>query len=93
VELFRARANEVDVVLLDAIMPRMTGRVCFERLRELKPDVRVILYSGFPRDADIEALSARGLAGFLPKPATQDELERALVSARRRRDPSQAQAR
>ncbi|GAB6096598.1 hypothetical protein JCM14469_28510 [Desulfatiferula olefinivorans] len=74
-----------DLVILDMIMPVMNGRDCFEALIRLRPDVRVILASGFTPGEDAEAMEQSGLSGFIRKPFSKADLT-ALVH-RVLRDP------
>ncbi len=71
---FRQHADEIDLVILDMIMPVMDGRECFAQLQQIRPDVRVILCSGFSMPEDVEAMKKAGLCGVLKKPFRKDEL-------------------
>jgi two-component system cell cycle sensor histidine kinase/response regulator CckA len=68
VELFRTHANEVVAVLLDMTMPRMSGEEVFRAIRTLRPDVKVILSSGYNEQETICLFQSKGLAGFIQKP-------------------------
>jgi PAS domain S-box-containing protein len=67
-ELFRERQGEIDVVLLDVTMPRMGGEETFRQLRLLRPDVRVVLASGYSEQEATSQFAGKGLAGFIEKP-------------------------
>ena len=67
-ELFREKAGEVTLVLLDLTMPGMDGVQTFRELRTLKADVPVLLMSGFNEVEAVNRFAGRGLAGFLQKP-------------------------
>ena len=64
-EVYQARAAEIDLVLLDLTMPRMDGGEALAALRQLNPDVRVVLASGYSREEVAERFAGRGLAGVL----------------------------
>ena len=68
VALFARRADQVVLVILDINMPGMSGRVVFEELRKLKPDVKVLLTSGFGLDGQTQELLASGGCDFIQKP-------------------------
>jgi len=68
VELFRARRETVDLVLLDMTMPRMGGAEAFRRIRELAPGIPVLLTSGYTRAESMEDLADLPPDGFLQKP-------------------------
>lgn len=74
IELFAARASEIHLVLTDIIMPGMSGRALAERLRDSRPETRVVFMSGYTNDvlARTGALSA-GMS-FLQKPLRPEVL-------------------
>ena len=82
VRIFRERLNEIDLVLLDFAMPKMNGVEAFEELIRIKPDVKVILSSGYTEDVVIRRFPGPKPAGFLNKPykleAMKAELDRLL---------------
>ena len=77
VELFRANPERFSFVLLDLTMPQMDGEQAFTEMRLIKPDVRVILMSGFNRQESIARFTGRGLANFLQKPFDMEALREA----------------
>ena len=68
VEIFRQRFPEIACVLLDMSMPSMNGEEVFRKMRELQPEVRVILTSGYQEREIKHRFDGLGLAGFLQKP-------------------------
>jgi CheY-like chemotaxis protein len=68
VETFREHASEIDAVVLDLSMPEMSGEEVFRKVRTLRPDVRVLLASGYSREEAVTRLAGEGLAGFIAKP-------------------------
>ena len=68
VALFARHADQVVLVILDMNMPGMSGGVVFEELRKLKPDVKVLLTSGYGLDSRTQKLIASGGCGFVQKP-------------------------
>jgi len=80
-ELFRERSKEIDLVLLDMIMPEMNGRDCFTELQKLAPNVKVVLSSGFARSDDLNDLKVAGLCGFIRKPYRGISLSRVVAAA------------
>ncbi|MEX2262268.1 MAG: PAS domain S-box protein [Bryobacteraceae bacterium] len=67
---FRDRAAEVSLVLLDLTMPGISGAEVLARLREIRPDVRVVITSGFEESDAMQRLDANGVAAFIKKPYT-----------------------
>lgn len=68
VEMYTRHREKVDLILLDMIMPRCDGAEAFAKLKELNPDVRVVIASGYDRTASIESLLQAGAVAFLSKP-------------------------
>lgn len=74
VELVRTNAEPFAAVLLDLTMPQMDGEEAFRLMRELKPNLRVIVMSGFNEQDTTHRFVGRGLAGFVPKPFSAEML-------------------
>lgn len=80
VERFAREGRDIDVVILDLMMPDMNGGDVFARLREANPRVPVIVSSGFGTSEADALLGGEGVH-VLPKPFTTEELARALAAA------------
>ena len=78
IEIFEKKPEDIFCVILDLTMPRMDGLATFSRLREIRPDVQVILASGFSEQDATSRFSGQGLAGFIQKPYTMERLQREL---------------
>jgi PAS domain S-box-containing protein len=78
VETFQAHADEIKLVLLDMTMPRMHGQEAFVRIKEIRPDARVIVMSGYTEQESANRLSREHPASFLQKPFKQNDLREAL---------------
>ena len=81
VERYRAAGGRVDVVLLDLVMPKLSGPETFRRLREIDPEVRVVFASGFSDDMRVEELLQLGAKGFIQKPYPLAVLSKTLADA------------
>ena len=81
IEVFEREKSRVDAVLLDMVMPRLSGRHCFHTMRRLDPDARIVLTSGFTAEHSVQDLLDAGLRGFLHKPFRRSDLIAALDSA------------
>ena len=68
VEIFQERGADILAVLLDRTMPGVGGEETFERIRGIRPDVPVVLVSGYNERNASERFVGKGLAGFLQKP-------------------------
>ena len=78
VEIFRATPSRFALVLLDLSMPHMDGEQTFAELRRLRPDVRVVLMSGFNAQEAMVRFTCKGLASFVQKPFAVGELRTVL---------------
>ncbi len=89
IQMLEQLANTLDVVLLDAVMPRQGGRAVYERARELRPDLPVLFMTGYsfsPLDGE---QIAYGEVAVLQKPFTADELLTEIDAVMRRSAESQ----
>ena len=71
---FEEHADELDVVVLDLTMPKLGGDEVFRRIRTRRPDMRVILCSGYTEEDIIRHFDGQGLSGFIEKPFRPSEL-------------------
>jgi len=78
---FRKHANEVDLVMLDLTMPDMDGLETIHELRRLKPDVPVLLSSGYSEQEVHKRCAGVELSGFIQKPYELDKLREVLRDA------------
>ncbi|NLW31480.1 MAG: response regulator [Fibrobacter sp.] len=81
VELFKSSHNEIDLVIIDMIMPEMNGIECYKLLREIKKDVRVLLSTGYRIEKEQQKIFSEGIAGIIHKPFVSEQLEKAVLSA------------
>jgi two-component system, cell cycle sensor histidine kinase and response regulator CckA len=80
-EIFRMRKDEVSLVILDLTMPGMNGWETLEALRALRPDIPVVLASGYDEAEAMEGKRAELPQAFLHKPYSMAELKAALGAA------------
>jgi CheY-like chemotaxis protein len=73
-ELFRAQPDRFDLLITDMTMPNMTGEILATKLLEIRPDVPIILCSGFSEQIGEEKARAFGIRAFLLKPVIGDQL-------------------
>ncbi|HQL01710.1 MAG TPA: response regulator, partial [Smithellaceae bacterium] len=79
--VYNNRCSEIDLVIVDMIMPGMSGSETFDRLKAINPDVRVILSSGYSVDGKAQAILDRGVRVFLQKPYRLDDLAQKIREA------------
>lgn len=68
IEILNLEGVEIDLVILDLVMPEMDGGMAFQRIRSIRPDVKVLLWSGYHSDQRVARLLESGCVGFIRKP-------------------------
>ena len=68
VEIYEANPHQIDLVLLDMIMPKCGGHQAFYQIRELDPQAKILLSSGYVSESEVQDLLRQGACGFLSKP-------------------------
>jgi two-component system cell cycle sensor histidine kinase/response regulator CckA len=81
VSRYRDLWREIDLVLLDMIMPNMSGGDCFLRMREINPKARVVLSSGYSMEGAIQDVMNEGILAFIQKPYRLEELSKVVGTA------------
>lgn len=74
IEKYSAARDEIKIVILDMIMPGLGGGETFDKLRNINPEVKVILSSGYSIDGQASGILDRGCNGFIQKPFSLQEL-------------------
>lgn len=89
VEVFREHADEIRAVLLDMTMPRMSGKEALVEMRRIRPDVPVVLSSGYNEQEATNEFAGHGAVGFIQKPYRADQLlDRIQEVLNQRSEPS-----
>ena len=81
VAYFREHWEEIDLVLLDMIMPQLGGRQACEAMLEIDPGARIVLCSGYSLNGEAQLLLDRGVVDFVQKPYRRSELTRKVAEA------------
>ena len=68
IELYKENADKIDLVIMDMIMPGMSGGETFDRLKEINPEIKVLLSSGYSINGQASKILERGCDGFIQKP-------------------------
>ncbi|MFY9223671.1 MAG: GAF domain-containing protein [Blastocatellia bacterium] len=67
-DIYQNRAREIDLVILDMMMPELDGPTAFRQLKKINPEVKVLLSSGYNEDEQSQDILNEGVLGFLQKP-------------------------
>ena len=78
VEIYRENPGEIDLVILDMVMPEMNGREAFHELKKLDDNVKVLISSGYMAENEAGDLMESGALSFLRKPYRMIELARRI---------------
>jgi PAS domain S-box-containing protein len=79
VKVFNEHADDITLVILDLTMPNMDGICAFHELKRIRPDIRVILNSGYSEKIVSELFSGEGPAGFIQKPYHVRDLQEKIA--------------
>jgi two-component system, cell cycle sensor histidine kinase and response regulator CckA len=80
-ELYARERDRIGLVILDMVMPKLSGKETFLRLKELDPEVRVLFSSGFHREGTVHELLEIGAKGFIHKPYRLQLLSKSVAEA------------
>jgi CheY-like chemotaxis protein len=80
VELYWRESSHIDLVILDLMMPRLSGREVLQQLRQINPTVRVVVASGYWPESESGA-DIEGVLGFVRKPYRETDLLATIRSA------------
>jgi PAS domain S-box-containing protein len=78
-ELYQKEWESIDLVILDVVMPKMGGRDTFLAMRQINPNVVVLLSSGHSRNGEAQATLEEGARGFIQKPCGIAELSQVIA--------------
>jgi CheY-like chemotaxis protein len=77
-DMYQIHGERIDIILLDMIMPRMSGGKVYDRLKKMNPDVKVLLSSGYSIESQASEIIDKGCNGFIQKPFDIKALNHAL---------------
>jgi len=77
-EAFRAQPDKFDLVITDKTMPQMTGFDLAKELREIRPDIPIILCTGFSETIETEMAKAMSINAYIMKPLAMQEMASAV---------------
>ena len=77
VEIFQEENADIDLIILDMIMPAMDGLTAYEQFKEVNANVKVLLSSGYSISENIKEIVAKGCDEFIQKPFSLSQISRA----------------
>lgn len=78
IEIFKTYKDEIALVVLDLVMPKMGGEQTFVRLKEIREDIKILVATGYTMDREVEGLLKWGCNGFLQKPFSMRDFSKAV---------------
>ncbi len=67
-EIYRKEQDRIDLIVLDMVMPEMGGGECHDRLKQINPDIKILLSSGYSVRSQAKEIMEKGCDGFIQKP-------------------------
>ena len=78
VEIFRLYKDEISLVVLDLIMPKMNGKEAFAEIKNIQENAKILISTGYAIDDKIEGFLNQGCHGFIQKPFSLNKFARTL---------------
>jgi CheY-like chemotaxis protein len=78
VRLFAQNKSDIDLVILDLMMPSMNGYEAFNEIKAMDPASKIILCTGYVADENVQRMLNNGVKGLLKKPYRIEDLSRAV---------------
>jgi PAS domain S-box-containing protein len=80
VEIYQREKGAIDLVIMDLVMPRLSGQDAFRQMQQIDPSVRVVFASGYSAK-QIVGEESEGVLGYVDKPYRPEEFARAVGAA------------
>lgn len=80
-KVYSAHQDKTALVVSDIVMPKIGGQELYEVLKQVQPNVKMLLMSGYSLKEEVADLLAKGLKGFVQKPLDFNQLGRAVRKA------------
>jgi len=78
IEIYKENKDKIDMVIMDMIMPEMSGGKTYDLLKEINPNIKVLLSSGYSINGQATEIMERGCDGFIQKPFNMEQLSRKM---------------
>jgi CheY-like chemotaxis protein len=74
VEMYKKYRDDIDLIIMDMVMPIMDGREAFLEIKKIDPQQKIFIISGYSQREDLEDMLEKGAVGFLRKPFQVKEI-------------------
>ncbi len=78
-DYYSKNSNNIDLVILDVKLKKLTGKEIFEKIRAINAKQKVVIITGYGYTTEIQELMKNGLSGFMEKPFGLEDLKSALI--------------
>ncbi len=78
IKVYKKNKDKIDMVVLDMVMPEMSGGEAYDRIKEINPNVKALLASGYSMDGQAQEILERGCNSFIQKPFNIEQLSHKL---------------
>ncbi len=78
IDTYKANKDKIDIVILDMVMPDMGGGEAYDIMKDIDPNIKVLLSSGYSIDGQAAEILDRGCNGFIQKPFNITQLSQKL---------------
>jgi PAS domain S-box-containing protein len=78
VKIYQENKTDIDLLILDVIMPEMNGGEVYDRMKQINPDIKVLLSSGYSLEGQATEILERGCEGFIQKPFHIGQLSKSV---------------
>ena len=79
IKIYKKNQTKIDIVVLDMIMPGMGGGETYDMLKQINPNIKVILSSGYSVEGQASEIIKRGCNGFIQKPFHMKKLSKKIT--------------
>ena len=79
IAIYKEKRDQIDMIVLDMIMPKTSGAEVYDQLKATNPAVKVLLSSGYSIDGEAKKILERGCNGFIQKPFNLNEISRKIA--------------
>lgn len=78
IDIYKDKMEAIDLIILDMVMPNMNGGETYEKIKEINPNAKVLLASGYSIEGDVAEKLKNGCNGFIKKPFSMRNLSEKL---------------
>ena len=80
ITIFKEKRDQIDLIILDLIMPDLGGSETYDLIKSIRPDVKILLCSGYSIEGQAAEIMAKGCEGFIQKPFNMEMLSQSIHS-------------